>query len=534
MLLVAPLAGCGERNVTVDGPPVAALVGVEPVPAVHLFENHSTALVAWRGANARDRIAVHLDGHSDFDWLPDATVARIAAAAPREMANLELHPYALDGSTHSRFGIWNWLYAAARLGMIRELVWVVPGGTLADRASVSALVQDLILAKIQMVTPEEAHGIRAEGRSIRGTLLGVPLTICELPDLPKFDEPVLLDIDLDFFTTRSAASQEVTSSPWVGPDEVIETLVRKGIRSELVTLSYSTLGGYLPPGSRWIGPALQERLKRPAARRSGSDAAWLAAEQAGEGADPAPAVSAFRALTVSHSDEPAAWYGLARALEAQGQGPEAAAARRRAAELDPVLEHEDLFEGDALWWNRKWEAALDRYQVYWKTKPESPFATFALRRIGGCLAHLHRDEEAIEAYRSVLARAPDHADTRMDLALLLRARGDLDGAVRELREARRILPDRSLYAMALGTTLAMGGALPEAATELLAALERQPCLVPARAKLAAVLLEMGRSAEAGHQARTALEFDPGNPQLRQIAARLGRRSVEGTPVSRDP
>ena len=185
----------------------AGLVGVDPIPRVHLFENHSSALIVWRREEARDRILVHLDGHADMDWLPDETVARIAAARPEELASLELHPYALDNTVHERFGIWNFVYPAARLGVVREFWWVVPDGTLADPASARRLVKEILIDKLEMITVDEAAGFRLEGRTVRGVVLGVPTVLCELRDLPAFDEPVLLDIDLDYFTTlRSRCS----------------------------------------------------------------------------------------------------------------------------------------------------------------------------------------------------------------------------------------------------------------------------------------------------------------------------------------
>jgi Flp pilus assembly protein TadD len=76
-----------------------------------------------------------------------------------------------------------------------------------------------------------------------------------------------------------------------------------------------------------------------------------------------------------------------------------------------------------------------------------------------------RDDDAVAAFRKVVAVAPDHGDTRLDLGLLLRSRGDLDGAVAALREARRILPEQGSYAMALGMTYARLGDLDAALVE---------------------------------------------------------------------
>jgi tetratricopeptide (TPR) repeat protein len=506
-----------------------ALIGREPVPAVHLLENHSSSLVVWRRAQVRERIVVHIDGHSDFDWLPDGTVARIAAASPDELAGLELHPYTLDGSTLSRFGIWNWLYPAARLGLVREMVWVVPDGTLGDREAQAVLVRDLVIDKIQGISLDEARALRPEGRRIRGTLLGLPITICELADLPAFDEPVLLDIDLDYFTTRSAATLEVAETPCIAPTAVLTRLEEKKIRADIATLSHSSLGGYLPARDRWLGRWLRDSLRSPGRSDDGWIADWSAIQDDLRSGEASGAVSKARVLAERRPEDPYAWYALYEALHAAGSSSEAREARRRAVALDPVLDHDDLIAGDRLWLNHDYASALDFYHRFLEKNPTGPFAAYVYRRIGHCLVGLDRDDEALPMFRRVVEMSPEHADTRLDLGLLLRQRGEMDAAVQELQLARKILPDRALYAMALGTTYLMAGRFEESVAELRAAVARQPCLARAHGALSAALFDLGRFDEAADHLKIALSIEPANPQFRAMVARLGQR---GVPVSR--
>ena len=117
----------------------AALVGEESVPEVHVYENHSSALIAWRRAGVRGRILVHLDGHIDYDWLPDETVARIAAASPDELPDLEHHPYAMDGEAYSRFGIWRQILGAiAAMALLQSM-----GSAMAEAARSDATLWPL-------------------------------------------------------------------------------------------------------------------------------------------------------------------------------------------------------------------------------------------------------------------------------------------------------------------------------------------------------------------------------------------------------
>ncbi len=536
LVLLLGVAGCAESGS--PHPRQAStkpgLVGREPVEAVHLLENHSSALVAWRRAGVKDRIVVHLDGHADLDWLPDATVARIAAASFDELPNLELDPYAMDGTALSRFGIWNWLYPAARLGIIREMVWVVPDGTLADQSSQVRLVREILLDKIQMIGLEEARSLRPVGKTIQGTLIGLPVTICELADLPEIREPVLLDVDIDYFTTRSASTQEVLATPWISPEAVVESLAFHHVRSDLVTLSLSTLGGYLPPENRWLGRALRERLHGsegadPSAARKRAAARKLIAE-----GNTAKAAEVLRLLAAENIDDGSLWYSLADSLEAAGKTAQAREARERAALLDPVLGHYGLFEADRLWLNGAYDQALPCYRRYLERSPRSPFAPYAMRREAGCLMRLQRDAEAIAAFRRVIEVAPEHADSHLDLGMLLRRGGMVDEALAELRKAARILPERAVYSAALGSTWLMKGGLEEGAANLEAAVARQPCLAQAQGNLAMALFQLGRYDQAAAHLQIALAYQPNSPLVRQLAVQLGRRGIPLARVSAQP
>jgi tetratricopeptide (TPR) repeat protein len=502
-----------------------ARVGQDPVPAVHLFENHSSSLLSWRLADQRDRVVVHIDGHSDLDWLPDDTIARLAAAGPDELAVMDLHPYEMDGATYQKFGIWNFIYPAARLGIVREYVWVVPDGTMDTPHKAGELVRTLVLGKLQMIGRDEAETLRYEDRRIRGRILGVDVTICELADLPAFHDPVLLDVDLDFLTTRSGTTQEVTEVPWITPDELVGRLRERGLRADVATVSYSTAGGYLPPGCRWVGPAMAAALRRTIdtdGERWSAHAAAATALRAGRVGE---ATATLRDLVVRHPGDAAGWYLLARLSQRAGDSAEARRCLDKAVAADPVLQDATLFEADVLWMNQSFPEALALYRDYRAAKPHGPHLAYTLRREAGCLMRTGHDDEAIATLRKVVTLAPDDADTRMDLGVLLRSRGDAAGAIKELREARRILPDRAAYALALGMTYAQQGERDRALVELQAAVARRPTWVQAQLDLASVLLEIGRPVDAAKCLDAAAALEPGNPRLARLIDEVTRQGV---------
>lgn len=504
-------------------PLVAGVVGQDSIPVVRLMENHSSALIAWREAGVRDRVVVHLDGHSDLDWLPDETVARIAASAPDELHQLELHPYAMDGSPLDRFGIWNFLYPAARLGIAREIYWVVPDSTLEDTSAAWRLAREILTQKLERVRLDEATGLRWTDGCIRGELLSVAIAVCELDDLPAIDEPVLLDVDLDYFTTRSALTQEVTEAPWIEPEDVLDALRDRGIRADVATISLSTIGGYFPSMHRWMGSYLLEVLRDPGRR---GDAGFAGLREGMRAADEGrldDAVTAFRAA-LEIREESSAWHGLAHAMVARGEHDEAERVEATAIRLDPLLAHESLFDGDRHWLNGDWARALERYRAYLERLPVGPFTAYALRREGGSLMRLRRDDEARAVFERAIELAPSHPDTLLDLGVLERERGNVARALELFERARRTSPERSTFATALGNTYLVAGEYERAVGHLRAAVEAKPLALRPRVALATALLELGDLDGAQGHVRIALSIEPRHPQVRQLARVIAQRA----------
>ena len=224
-------------------------------------------------------------------------------------------------------------------------------------------------------------------------------------------------------------------------------------------------------------------------------------------------------------DDSSAWYGLHVALKEAGDASGSEAARARAVELDPILDHDLLLAGDRLWLNGEYEAALPVFRRYLESHPEGKFTAHTYRRIGGCLMRLHRDQEAIAAFEEVIARAPRHGDTLLDLGILHREMGQMGRAISYLSQARQSLPERATYATALGTTYVLARRLEEGAATLKDAVERHPCSARARRNLAATLAELGRASEAAEHFRVAVALAPTDPQTRALEAQMVRAGV---------
>lgn len=329
------------------------------------------------------------------------------------------------------------LCPAIRDGCFRELFWVVPDATWHTRVGVRAIRRHLkVLAEDYPGTPPPV--VTASG-GLRTSLAGRPLTICALGALPLFDEPVLLDVDTDYLLIPRVSfgeSDRTGALPWCWPEQLVERLRERHVRSNLTTVAYSVNGGYTPLAWKHFGDELALRL---AANGRGDTAGYEHIRQAAiarvAGARPAAeehlrlaaallpssaAPSHHLADLLAESDrlvegrrayehaiaiDPSYREGFASAgfaMYRDGRHREAAAAFQRTLALDPHNAHARL----GLAW-------LDCRRKAWLDAETKARATVALdetlvdghRTLGLALAKQRRDEEAIVAYERSLRLA---------------------------------------------------------------------------------------------------------------------------------
>lgn len=121
---------------------------------------------------------------------------------------------------------------------------------------------------------------------------------------------------------------------------------------------------------------------------------------------------------------------------------------------------------------------------------------------------------------------------RQELARVLRALGDLHGALELRREVKAIAPDRHANLWKLAELLAEMGSLEEALTEVTAALEYEPAHQAYKATQARIKHLLGSSLVFRTHVDRKLGFEVGIPEhwaitngLRGLLARLIERSV---------
>ena len=143
-----------------------------------------------------------------------------------------------------------------------------------------------------------------------------------------------------------------------------------------------------------------------------------------------------------------------------------------------------------------------------------------------CEGHPSLRRQAIEAYRYLVAQAPEWLEPRLNLGTLCYEDGDWRGAAAEFRRAVELAPRNPLAHFNLGSVLDDLGQSQEAAEHLEEALRLAPGFADAHYNLARVSEKLGEPAKARQHWRRYLELDPGSPWSDFARSRLGPEEVD--------
>jgi protein O-mannosyl-transferase len=144
-----------------------------------------------------------------------------------------------------------------------------------------------------------------------------------------------------------------------------------------------------------------------------------------------------------------------------------------------------------------------------------PQALLALPLLLGVLTwqqtRMYQDLETL--WKTTVARNPQAFLAHNNLAVILRARGQLDEAIDHLQRCLAVEPGFAEAHNNLGNALRQRGEVDAAIPHFKTALQLEPNNAPAYANLGSALLEKGQASEAIPELRKALQLDPGNVDL---------------------
>ena len=363
------------------------------------MEQHDAAWLAWRRAGFTRRTLVHLDAHHDAWWVDDLADISIA----------------------------NFISPAIAQGVVHEVFWVVPDPAWQARGGRRALAR--ILARVARGYPT-ASRVRVGSDVVSVDLMGRRLIAGPLAHLPRLDDPVLLDIDVDYLLIprfSTARRDRHAPVPWCWPDQLVVRLAAAGLRTDCVTIAYSVDGGYTPLRWKYLGDELRARLATPA----GSTAGWDLMKRAALAEDDRAADATLEEAGAKLPGSAAPHF--ARASLAALHHPERAPKHyATAVALDAAYRTPYVDQGFPALWDGDLPDAERAFRKVLLLDHHDPFAS-----LGMGLVALARSDWA-EATRWLAAAAADpgcEVDARRGLARAHRAAGRLREAIAEYEQS---------------------------------------------------------------------------------------------------
>jgi tetratricopeptide (TPR) repeat protein len=302
-----------------------------------LMENHDAAYRVWRETGLRRRVLVHIDAHHDMWWVPDGDPVTIA----------------------------NFICPALKEDMVREVFWVVP-----DAAWETTAAQRPILRHVRDIVkgyPGRSPRLHIDDRRITAVVLGKYLHVLPLANLPRIEERLLLDIDIDYLViprvTRGGFDRHAPV-PWCWPAELLARLEDLGMAAEVVTIVYSVEGGYTPLEWKYLGHELALRVDKSVPdglalrgmdlMRQGALAAYRQ--------DVAAAEKYYQQATILLPDSAAPCYHLAHLYLQTDRADAARELYRKALVLDPSYRTAYNSAGICYFWEKRFAEAHQEHQ----------------------------------------------------------------------------------------------------------------------------------------------------------------------------
>ncbi len=226
--------------------------------AITMMEDHDKAYHAWQERDIRDRILVHVDAHIDFGWIPEIDLDEIGSGgldlSKSSKENPLLNPFLKPRRKMVNIG--NYICPAIREGMVKKFYWVVPDTSFRSARGLRYIIKQL--KQILKIKKYAGGKLLRYADHLSCRILGRELIVCSLENLERIEEPVLLDIDVDFMLTQYIWDDlNPKRWPWIFPEELFEKLVSKINAIDVLSIAYSVEGGFTPLKFKYLGDELR-------------------------------------------------------------------------------------------------------------------------------------------------------------------------------------------------------------------------------------------------------------------------------------
>ncbi len=243
-------AGCTREK---QEPAPSTIAGIDALDVLPV-EGQAEVLALWAGAGLKDVVYVHVASYSGLHTIEPALMADLTRAMDEGRLGQSGLPQSFKVDSD------NFLYAAASLGIVREVYWIYPYTIIEDIVLAEASVREFLKRTNSGFDPAEVDRMTMKGGCLRGQANGVMINVCDRKFFPVIDKPVVLGFDMSFFPNMAYQMQlNKLGAVKIMLDAI--TLRQPGVIH--AHLSYGIAEGKARPIHRYIGDQVIEALKDP-------------------------------------------------------------------------------------------------------------------------------------------------------------------------------------------------------------------------------------------------------------------------------
>ena len=386
---------------------------------IELVEDHDELYPKWKALGLRNEILIHLDDHSDFQWINDKDPSELLKAESIQEVRSQLQSekgWLADDRVNRKIHLGNYLCAALRDGMFKTWYWAVPDPVWDNPKAKETYWKELeYLFQYRLGTMSKPH---RDERRFRTKIYDTDVTVMPLRNFPRFYEPVVLSVDVDYLTSEGTDKLFTPKEyrcrlPWIWPENLAEIFKEKNIVSKHTGISFSVHGGFTPVQYKFLGYVIQEILQgaSPSQEYRNLKRSFELRNQG----KPQEAIDLLRLFQAVGSLEAARCYQKAQLFYESGDMAKARSSFQKCLELEisfkrPYNSYGLLYEN-----MDRYDYALEEHEMTQALAPELMDPVIGEAR---CLQKLKRWDEAIQRYRHVLVKQPNHATALLNLGMI--------------------------------------------------------------------------------------------------------------------
>lgn len=229
----------------------------EPIEAV-LVETPTEAIPEWRKYKEHKPALVILSNHPFLQQIPPA-IQKEALQLILNGSQDEIDQKTVFHSANPTLLPQMAISAALQAGLFSKVIWVLP--LPAETPMVFPAAIQIRLVTVKDISKEEASTLKVSDKLISGRLRNTPWEICKIDALPEVSEPVVLHIDLSYF---SAIYQNEIITPLYTMLADVGTKIRDtGWEGLSATVSQSNFSGDISLKTRFLGQDISRLLIEP-------------------------------------------------------------------------------------------------------------------------------------------------------------------------------------------------------------------------------------------------------------------------------